>query len=242
MRHSYKLKIIRKRKNANKVSLILLIILVGVILLLGFTELDARLFFGGFAASFTRVTISYFISLILAIILTLVVTASPTIEAISVPILDVLQSFPSFALFPLFVIWFGRNSIVTILILIINMIWPILFTLLTGKKQIKEELDEAAYAFGARGHKYLVYVLFPLLLPAVITGSLVAWGEAWEAIIAAEIIVAVPGVGTYLAQAGGSNHISVLIVGIFLLLTILFIINKLVWLTLLNSSTKYQQE
>lgn len=242
MRYTHGLKIIRQRKHALNISLIITAISIILILVLGFTALDAQKFFFGFFESLTRVTVSYVISLILAVVIALIVSSSKTIEGISVPILDVLQSFPSFALFPLFVLWFGRTALVTIIILIISMIWPILFTILSAQKQMRTDLVEAAHAFGAKGQKYLIYVLFPLMFPAIITGSIVAWGEAWEAIIAAEIIVNVPGVGTYLAQNGEKLNSTVLLIGILLLLMLLFILNKYIWLPLLNMSTKYQQE
>lgn len=242
MRYTHGLKIIRKRKHALTISLVITGVLIILILVLGFTALDAQKFFLGFFTSLTRVVIAYFISLFIAVMIALIVASSRPFENISVPILDVLQSFPSFALFPLLALWFGRTALVTVIILVITMIWPILFTILSAQKQVKGDLLEAAHIFGARGGNFLVYVLFPLMFPAIITGSIVAWGEAWEAIIAAEIIVNVPGVGTYLAQNGQTLNQTVLLIGILLLLMLLFILNKYIWLPLLNMSTKYQQD
>lgn len=242
MRYTHSFRIIRHRKHTLKISLTITGVLIVLILILGFTTLDAQKFFFGFFASLTRVIIAYFISLILALAIALIVASSKGIEGVSVPILDVLQSFPSFALFPLLALWFGRTTVVTIIILVITMIWPILFTILSAQKQIRRDLIEAARAFGANGEKYLIYVLFPLMFPAIVTGSIVGWGEAWEAIIAAEIIVKVPGVGTYLARSGENLNSSVLLIGILLLLMLLFILNKYIWLPLLNMSTKYQSD
>lgn len=242
MRYTHSLRIIRKRKHTNKISLIITLLLIGMILTLGFTALDAQQFFGGFLQSLTRVVIAYVTALFLSIGIILFITSSKKLEDMSVPVLDVLQSFPSFALFPLLVVWLGKSSIVTILILIVAMIWPILFTILSAEKQLRHDLLEAADVFGAKGFKFLLYVLFPLLFSSIITGSIVAWGEAWETIIAAEIIVSVPGVGTYLAGVGNDNKISLVIIGIFLLLALLFILNKYIWLPLLNMSTKYPEE
>jgi|SRR5581483_4524089 len=242
MRYTHSLRIIRRRKHRTKISLILTGILLLLVVIVGFTLLDAKQFFLGFIDSLFRVTISYFLSLIIAFLLTLFVISSKQIEGFMLPFLDVLQSFPSFALFPLLIIWFGKTAFVTIVILIITMIWPILFTLLSAQKQIRTDLLEAATVFGARDFSLLRYVLLPLLFPAIVTGSIVAWGEAWEAIIAAEIIVVVPGVGTYLAQSGSAFNSQILIVGIVLLLSLLFIINKYIWLPLLNMSTQYQQD
>lgn len=242
VRYTHNIKSIRKRKHALTISIIFTVFLIILILVLGFTSLDAHNFFLGFLESLTRVIISYFIALSIAVLLTLLVSSSQKVESVILPILDVLQSFPSFALFPLLLVWFGRTAIVTIFILVISMIWPILFTLITAQKQIKPDLQEAAKIYGASGWKYIFFILFPLLFPAFVTGSLVAWGEAWETIIAAEIIVSVPGVGTYLAGLSGGSQTHELIIGILLLLLLLFIINKYIWLSLLNMSTKYQQE
>ena len=137
---------------------------------------------------------------------------------------------------------FSFILLVVIIILVLEMVWPILFTLLSGQKQIREDLIDAGHCFGATGFKYFTFVQMPLLFPSIITGSIVAWGEAWETIIAAEIIVNVPGVGNYLSTSGADLQSKVLVVGIILLLTMLFIFNKYVWLPLLNLSTEFQSE
>ncbi len=228
-----------KRKTVLTISAFLTLLLIVFTIIAGVTVLDAKLFFVGFLESTIRVVAAYFISLFIAIIFVLIATSRKWLEDILIPLFDVLQSFPSFALFPLFVLWFGKSSIVTIFILIITMIWPILFTLLTGQKEIDEELLEAARIFQAKGVKYYTAVFFPLLFPAIITGSIIAWGEAWEAIIAAEIIVQVPGLGTYLANSAVATP-QVLAVGILGLLVLLFLINKYIWLKLLKQSTKFE--
>ena len=242
MRYTHNIRMIRKRKHVVTLSALITILTIILIIFLGFTTLDAKKFFLGFLDSLGRVIIAYFISLVISLATILIITSSEVMESISVPVLDALQSFPAFALFPLLIIWFGKSSLDVIIILVLEMIWPIIFTLLSSQKQIRGDLVEAAKIFGARGIKYLLYVLLPLLLPAIVTGSIVAWGQAWETIIAAEIIVNVSGVGNYLSVAGQNNQTSILVIGILLLLLILFIINKYIWLPFLNISTKYREE
>lgn len=242
MRYTHTFRVIRNRHHTLRISLIITLVLVILIGFLGFTVLDAKQFFLGFLYSLSRVSLSYIIALIIALLLSFLVGITKSSEEMFLPILDVLQSFPAFALYPLMVIWFGKTSLVTVLILVLEMVWPILFTVLSAQKTLREDLTEAAKLFGATGWRNLVFVLLPMLFPAIVTGSIVAWGEAWEAVIAAEIIVNVPGVGSYLAQSGESVSSQILIVGIFLLLALLFILNKYLWLPLLNLSTKYTQE
>lgn len=242
MRYTTDLRIIRRRKHTIKTSLILSGFIFLLVIFLGFTFLDAQKFFVGFLESLIRVVIAYIASLIFSTILALIVTSSSKVEELFLPILDVLQSFPSFALYPLLIVWFGKSAIVTILILFVEMIWPILFTILAAKKQLREDVLDAAKIFGGRGFKFLRYILLPSLFPALVTGSIIAWGEAWETIIAAEIIVDIPGIGSYLAGTGASGATQLLLIGIVLLLALLYLLNKYIWIPLLNLSTRYQNE
>lgn len=242
MRYSHNIRLIRKRKHVFKISAVFSIFILVLIGVLGFTTLNAQEFFFGFLQSLTRIVIAYFIVLFISIVTVLFVTSTAFLESLFVPILDALQSFPSFAIFPLLIVLFGKSSIDVIIILVLEMIWPLIFTILSAQKQIRTDVSEAAKVFGANNFKYLIYVLFPLLYPSIITGSIIAWGEAWETIIAAEIIANVSGVGNYLSTAGANNQTNILIIGILSLLLILFLINKYLWLSLLNASAKYQQE
>lgn len=239
MRYSHILRSVRQKKHVLATSVVFTGLVVVMIAVLGISVVDTGRFFGGFGLSFLRVVVAYLISLGIASILGLVIHFSKKIEGWLVPVLDVLQSFPSFALFPLLILWLGRSSAVTVIILVVAMVWPILFAILAAQKQLRPDLIEAATLFGARKHKYLLWVLLPLLAPAVVTGSIVAWGEAWETIIAAEIIVMLPGVGSYL---GGLTNTPTLITGIVILLGLLFILNNYLWLPLLNSVTEYQND
>jgi len=209
---------------------------------MGYSTLDAHAFVTGFLISLFRITASYFISLIIAVIITLWVTSNKRVEDAMVPILDVLQSFPSFALFPILTQVFGRSEVVTIMILVVTMVWPLIFTILTSQKQINHEIFEAAEVFGARGWRRIWYVLLPLLTPSIVTGSIIAWGEAWEAVVAVEIIVGGMGLGTYLNAAGEAHQTRIVLVGVLLLLMLLFLINKYVWLNLLSASVKSTEE
>ena len=240
MHYTHHFRIIRRRKHTLPITLIVLAIILTLIFAFGFTKVDAFQFFIGFFYSFSRVLVAYVLALIVAVSLALIVTINKTFEDLALPTLDVLQSFPAFSILPLLMAFFGKNDLVAIFILFIEMIWPILFSVLSGIKGESEEIMEAASIFGATGWKRVIFVTIPSIFPSLTTGSIVAWGEAWETVLAAEIIINIPGVGTYLQQTGTDNS-SFLTIGILMLLAVLFIINKLVWIPLLNRSTKYQQ-
>ncbi|HSX42409.1 MAG TPA: ABC transporter permease subunit [Candidatus Saccharimonadales bacterium] len=219
-------------------------ILLILVLLLRTSQLDYRQFLDGFAASLARTSVAYVVALIVGLILALSVTAQPIIETIFLPILDVLQSFPSFALFPVLIAGLaGHSETIILAVLALEMIWPILFSIVGAVKNRRQELEEAATIFGAVGTKRLWHFALPELWPAILTGSIVGWGEGWEFIIGAELLVRVHvGIGHYLGVLGENNQRNLLAFGIVGLMLLLFMINKLFWLPLLRQATAYQND
>lgn len=237
--------VLKNKRKSGLISWIWIILMIATLsLLINFSSLNSKDLFQGFLASLIRTSIAYLIAASLAITIALIITASKFLEDLFLPIFDVLQSFPSFALFPALVIAL-KNSPETIIIFVltITMIWPILFSIIGGIKNRREDWEEAATIFGAKGIRRLLNFTIPELLPSIVTGSIVGWGEGWEFIIGAELLVkANIGIGSYLGVLGGKQENAALAFGILILLVLLFIINKLVWLPLLDKVTSYSVE
>lgn len=217
-------------------------ILTGVIILFGVSHLSIGDFVNSFVTSLIRVSVAYVFALAIALFLGFLVVGSIWGEKIFLPVLDVLQSFPSFALLPLLLIYFGRGLISLSIVLILEMIWPILFAVITLYKGMRTDILEAAQIFGAKGAKKWTAVIIPAIMPAIVTGSIVAWGEAWEAIIGAEIIVNNGGLGTFFSKLDPTTQSGLTLVAITGFLLMLFVINKLLWLPLLTRVTQFQSE
>jgi NitT/TauT family transport system permease protein len=223
--------------------LTIFVVLLLTLWLSGLIQIDRALFLKGFTASFFRVTVSYLISFVLAIALAIIATSHRSIENIFLPILDVLQSFPSFVLFPVLVSVLNEPNTVIIIVLVITMVWPILFAIISGIKSRRNDLEEAATIFGATGQKRFWNFTLPMLLPSIISGSIVGWGEGWEFIIGAELLVHTKfGIGKYLGELSSNDRSIALTVGVILLLLFLFVINRLIWLPLLRRSTEFQAD
>ncbi len=242
MRYSHRLIRVRSPKVNWAVAATLITILVGVVVLFGVSNLNIADFGASFLTSLVRVSVSYVVALGIALTLGFVVVGAGWGEKILLPVLDVLQSFPSFALLPILLVYFGRGLISLSIVLILEMIWPILFAIITNYKGLRSDIFEAAQIFGATGSKRWVHVVIPAILPAIVTGSIVAWGEAWEAVIGAEIIVNNGGLGNFFSQLDPTSQRGLTLVAITGFLLMLFVINKLIWLPMLESVTRYQSE
>lgn len=221
-----------------------LIVLMPFVFVLFFGTLSAPekiSFVGDLFASTMRLVIAYFVSLAIAIILGITLSRG-RIGTVTLPLFDVLQSFPTFAMLPLAVATFGPSETTVIIFLIITVIWPMLFAIISSQKLIKSGWEEAATIYGATGWKRIVYFALPIAAPGIVTGSIVGLGEGWEAVVGAEIIVGLRdhGLGKFFNGNSDAGHL--VFFGVMALLLFIFALNHLVWLPLLEKSHKMLTE
>ncbi len=198
----------------------------------------AELFFG-LGLSLYRLLAAYFISLFIALLLAILIGQNK-IGNFLIPIFDLLQNLPSFALIPIFISLFGYTNIMVITFAASSILWPILFYVLHALKTSRTDLNDAATIFGARGLKRDIYYLLPLSFSSAVVGSIVGISIGWEAIIGIEIIGLSNGIGGFLNNTF-INSRGTFTVGILSLLLVVFIINRLIWMPLLKKSQLYAE-
>lgn len=198
------------------------------------------LFFAGTLTSLLRMAIAYVIAALLGWIGAVSFYRGRRAD-IALPLFDVLQSFPAFAALPLATQFFGHSSTVVIGFLVIAIIWPIFFSIISSLKMVKHDWEEAAVVANLKGWNYLKYFLLPVSIPGFVTGSVIGLGDGWEAIIGTEIIAGVnSGAGIYFEKF--ANNQQLVTFGILGFLVLIFGINKLIWLPLLSWSHKRMEE
>lgn len=163
-------------------------------------------------------------------------TSSPTLAAF-----DVLQSVPTFALLPVAVHIWGPSTLTIIFFLVITIIWPIIFSIVSALKQVNKSRTEAVIVSRIHGSDYIRYYLLPLTAPGIVTGAIIGLGEGWEALIGTEIILNAPnGLGAFFQSFSNSSLMTLF--GVLIFLTIIYAINKFIWLPLLERSHELVEE
>ena len=181
-----------------------------------------------------RLVLAYIIAAVLAWLMA-VSFYRGRFAVVALPFFDVLQSFPTFAALPLATYVWGKSTTTVVFFLVITIIWPIFFTLISSLKLARHDWFEAVDIAEIRGPAYLRWYLFPITVPGLITGSIIGIGEGWEALVATEMIVGTPrGLGIFFQSF--SENTAVTTLGIFGLLIVIFAINKMLWLPLLEWS------
>lgn len=196
--------------------------------------------FSDIGISLIRLIIAYVVSVVIAWTLAVAFYRGKQ-SVVALPTFDVLQSFPTFAMLPVATIAFGKNNTTVIFFLIVTVIWPILFSIISSLKLIKHDWEEAAEISGMRGVDYLKHFLWPISIPGLIMGSIIGLGEGWEALVATEIIIQTQtGLGHFFGNY--ATNIQITTLGVLGLLILIFSINKLIWLPLLEASHKRMEE
>jgi len=191
-------------------------------------------------ASFSRLTLAYFIALAWTLPLTYWLGKHPRALRVVTPIAEIGAAIPAPALFP-FIILFaihvvgGMNG-AAILLILTGMQWYLLFNLIGGVQSIPGDLKEAAASLGVSRWQYWKCLYLPAVFPSLVTGSITAWGGGWNALIVSEYVVyrgkihAVSGIGAMLDRATyeTGNEQMILFSLLAMVLTITFF-NRFFW-------------
>lgn len=116
-------------------------------------------------------------------------------------VVRVLRPIPGLAWVPFAILWFGVSPAAAVFIIAIGVFWINLFTTAAAVRAVDPDLIELADAFGRRSRlSKLVPVILPAAAPGILAGIRTGLGQAWMAVVAAELF-GVAGIGQRMTQA-----------------------------------------
>lgn len=221
----------------------ILFILAPFLFLLIFSRLAhvaAGELFWNTAVSLLRIAVAYLIAAALGWLLAVSFYRGRR-ALVALPIFDVLQSFPTFAALPLATFFWGQTNFTVIFFLVLAIIWPVFFSVMSSLRLIRRDWEEAVEIAGVSGWDYLRLFLWPASVTGLVTGSIIGLGDGWEVLVATEIIVGIRhGLGGFFQFFSQNPTITAL--GIIGFLIIIFSLNKLIWIPLLDWSHRTMGE
>lgn len=174
--------------------------------------------------SISRAFLGFFIALVIATPLGLLVAKVKVVRAAIGPLLSGLQSLPSVAWVPAAILWFGLTDATIYFVVLAGSIPSIANGLVAGIDQIPPILPRVGQVLGARGLTSARHILLPAALPGYLAGCKQGWAFSWRSLMAAEIIAAGPllgfGLGAYLKQGSDFSNMPGVIAAIFLILIV----------------------
>ena len=121
------------------------------------------------------------------------------------PLVVAMQIAPSIAMLPLAIVWFGFTERAVVFVAIAGAFPSVTLATIAAFRQVPPLLVRAGRTLGATGWELYRSVIFPAALPGYVSGLQQAWGYAWKALLAGELITSTAratGLGQVLARSG----------------------------------------
>ncbi|MDI5891210.1 ABC transporter permease [Halomonas rhizosphaerae] len=166
-------------------------------------ELGSGEFYQGLGNSMGRLGAGYGAALVAGVVLGLVGGTLNAVRSTLKAAIIILQSIPSIAWVPLFLILMGFGNLPIIVVVAVGAFFPTALSVMNATESVERVHIDAARVMGASRAQMLKRVYFPAVTPELITGAQLAFGNAWRALISAEMIVGFSaGLGKSLAYSG----------------------------------------
>jgi NitT/TauT family transport system permease protein len=137
-----------------------------------------------------RVLFGFALAAVVGLPLGILMARFRPVERFFLPLVSALMPIPSFALVPLFMLWFGIGNTTTIMIVFYAATFPMVFNTWTGVRSVNPLWLRAAGAMGADEQRLFWKVIIPGASPFIITGLRQAFLRSWIAVVGAEMIAA----------------------------------------------------
>jgi NitT/TauT family transport system permease protein len=145
--------------------------------------------------SLRRVASGYFLALVLGIPAGLALGWHPNLAAAFNPVIQMARPISPLAWMPLAIIWFGVSDVAPIFLIFLAAFFPVVVSTMNGVRNVPPMFRQAGMNFDLSPGRLFAKVIFPAILPQVLTGLRIALGIAWLVLVAAEMIAVDSGLG-----------------------------------------------
>ena len=164
--------------------------------------------------SLRRILIGSVIGVAAGLVLGVVMGTVSWIRVVAEPVVTFVRALPPLAYFSLFIIWFGIDESVKIIIILVATIFPVYLNTYSGVRSVDPKLIEAARIFGLSHARIIRHVILPTAMPSILVGIRYAAGVSLLALVVSEQINARAGIGYILANANLNQRSDIIIAGI----------------------------
>src|SRR5271156_21801 len=169
-------------------------------------------------ASLFRVTWGFALAAILAIPLGLTLGWYRRGEMAFNPLVQIFRPISPLAWIPIAILWFGVGDLSAIFLIFVGCFFPLLLTAMSAVHNIPSVYIDVGRNFGLSTPQFIYRVLYPAVVPQLITGSRITMGIAWLVVVAAEMIAVNSGLGFLIIDArNAGNRYDLVIAGMVII-------------------------
>lgn len=152
-------------------------------------------------ASLFRVTVGFYLAVLLAVPLGLFLGRHSTVNRWANPLIQFLRPISPLAWIPFAMLWFGIGDKPAIFIIFIASFFPLLISIIKAAATIRPMYFQVAANLQFSLWELLHYVILPAVMPDIVLAIRVSLGIAWLVVVAAEMIAVKSGLGFLVIDA-----------------------------------------
>jgi NitT/TauT family transport system permease protein len=170
----------------------------------------------------------YFLAGVLGISAGLLIGRSRVLEAAFGIYIVAGYSTPLIALVPLLMIWFGLGFMVKMVIIFLLTFFPVCINTWVGVQAVPKTLVEVGTAFCAPQSAIMRQIVLPAVLPYIMAGLRLGIGKAVIAMVIAEFLTSISGLGGVIISSANSFRTAEMFVPIIILMVLAVVLTNLV--------------
>lgn len=133
------------------------------------------------------------------------------------PLISLLRPVSPLAWLPIGLLVFKGANPAAIWTIFICSIWPMIINTAVGVQRVPTDYMNVAKVLNLSEWKILTKILFPAVLPYMLTGVRLAVGTAWLVIVAAEMLTGGVGIGFWVWDEWNNLNVANIIIAIFVI-------------------------
>jgi len=152
-------------------------------------------------ASLFRVTVGYYLSVLLAVPLGMILGWWKPGQSMFNSLIQFLRPISPLAWIPLALLWFGIGDKPAIFLIFLSSFFPLLVSTITAVNHINPLYFQVAANFNFTWTETVTRIIFPAILPRILPALRISLGIAWLVVVAAEMIAVKSGLGYLILDA-----------------------------------------
>jgi len=133
------------------------------------------------------------------------------------PLISLLRPVSPLAWLPIGLLVFKGADPAAIWTIFICSIWPMIINTAVGVQRVPQDYMNVARVLNLSEWKIFTKILFPAVLPYLLTGVRLAVGTAWLVIVAAEMLTGGVGIGFWVWDEWNNLNVASIIIAIFVI-------------------------
>ena len=168
-------------------------------------------------ASLERVAIGFGMAALVGIPAGFAIGRSVFLSRMFNPLISLLRPVSPLAWLPIGLLVFKGANPAAIWTIFICSIWPMVINTAVGVQRVPQDYLNVARVLNLSEWKIFTKILFPAVLPYLLTGVRLAVGTAWLVIVAAEMLTGGVGIGFWVWDEWNNLNVSSIIIAIFVI-------------------------